>query len=323
MTILFVGSSPTDLGGATVSNTTTNARDPNFTPIGSEIYFDADNTGQGFTISHEMPSTKTAWYHFLFNTTQKTQYGTNQDGYWFRIFSGTVEIARVDCFNNTWTLKGGSATSPVFTPFGSNVDITYDVKVTCTGTNVTVEIYQNTVLTVSISYASTVDAPVSIVFDHYDMVWATNANYYRYSEFIITDGVPTLGWRLATLQPNIAGTYNQWDGIPENLRDAQDGQSISTVAANQKESWTLSNYLGPVTASGVYALVNKTIANVGNAGPTQIAPFIRHAGVDVENTPFIPTPGGDLEILYNNPQTGLTWNTADLATLEIGVKSIA
>lgn len=102
-----------------------------------------------------------------------------------------------------------------------------------------------------------------------------------------------------------------------------DGLGISTPTANLKESWTLSAYAGPATSSGVRAVVNKLLASAGASGPTQMTPFIRHAATDVDGAVFTPDGKIHMEVMDTNPQTTLGWDTADLAALEVGVKSTA
>jgi len=324
MTILFVGSSPDDLGGATQPNTTTNGRDSNYTPVGSVVVGDFDESGDGFTISHERSVSTVTWYHFLFNTDQNTSYSGFADGYWFRIFSGNTEIGRLDVQDNNWTLQGGGISSTYITPFSTGVDITYDVKVTTNGTTVTLELYQNSVFVVSVSYSSSVTAPNAIVFEHFDVVWNSSPRSYHYSEIIVTDNESTLNWRLATLEPGADGTHTAWLGGFADMITSNDGLGITSNTPAQKESWTLVPYSGPATSSAVRAVVNKFYASKGMTGPTQLTPFIRHAAIDVEGDTF-PITGGKpiVEVLDNNPQTAAPWNTADFAALQIGVKSTA
>ena len=52
MAILFVGSSPEDLGGITYANTLTKGRDPDYTPTGSTVSGAFNGSGGGFTINH-------------------------------------------------------------------------------------------------------------------------------------------------------------------------------------------------------------------------------------------------------------------------------
>ena len=322
MAILFVGSTPSDLGGITTNNTNSPGRDPNFTPLGSRLDGDFDEEGGGFSIITEPPTSNIVWYHFIFETNQDTSYNYI-DGHWFTIYSGSTIVARADVRDSDWSLTGGGATSANFFPFTPNVQTTYDIKVECDGTNVTVTMYMGGVVAATLTYASTVSPPNHLSFDHFDMVWNTSDRTYYYSECIVTDNEATIGWRLATLTPGAAATYSDWDGTPANLVTFGDGLGIASNVAGQKESWNLSTYLGPASTGNVRAVVNKMIASAGLSGPTQITPFVRHAATDADGTTF--TPNGELyvEVLDTNPQTGLGWDTADFATLEIGVKSTA
>jgi len=233
-------------------------------------------------------------------------------------------ICRLDLLNGDYYLSGGGSPSTTFAPFAINVDITYDIKVVCDGVNVLVELYQNGVLQIYITYASSIGTPDRLAFEHYDMVWNTGAKSYYYSEVIVTDNEPTIGWRLATLDPAADGANTAWVGDYTDIQDLQDGLSISSGVAGEKESWTLSAYSGPATTSGVRAVVNKFLGSTGATGPSQITPFIRHAATDVDGATY-PMVGGEpiLEVLDINPQTTLGWDTADFATLEVGVKSVA
>jgi hypothetical protein len=322
MAILFVGSSPSDLGGATINNTTANGRDAAFTPVGSRILFDADGSGAGFNIVFAEAASDTVWLHFLHsNDAYPTGTHSDGDGYWFRVVSGATEIARVDMQDSYYYLQGGGASRLIDTP-SYLVNQTYDMKIQCSGTVVTIELYRDGVLAASpITYTSAVAVPTLVIFDHFDLLAYSTAKNWYYSEVIITDNEPTLGWRLATLTPALDGNSTDWSGAVADIVADGDGLSINSVTATEKQSWTLSAYGGPATASGVRAVVNKFVASAGNTGPSQITPFVRHAATDVDGTPFTPDGSFVLEVFDNNPQTTLAWDTADLAALEVGVQA--
>ena len=190
------------------------------------------------------------------------------------------------------------------TPLASGADITYDVKVVTTGTNVTVEVYQGGVSAASITYASSLAAPDAISFDHYDITTVWNTYYYYYSECMVTDGESTISWRLASLAPSANGTHTDWSGAVADIIHYGDGLGISSSTAGQKESWTLSTYSGSATSSAVRAVVNKFYGSSADG-----------------STYLLTDPPLVMDVLDDNPQTTLGWNTGDLATLQIGVKS--
>jgi hypothetical protein len=322
MAIMFTGSTPQDLGGNTQEHTGTQARDANFTPVASKIYVDADDTGSSFILRLDSFATDTMWLHFLHSNDTGTDYNGFADGYWMRVFSDATEVCRIDSSNDAYYLQGGGQSTLITRPAFS-IDKTIDMKIVCDGVNVTVSLYYDGALEGEVTYASAVAMPTSVYFDHQDLVWNTTARNWYYSEFIITDGESTLGWRLATLTPNTQGTHTAWDGDVASVQSFGDGLMISSGTAGQKESWTLSAYGGPATNSAVRAVVNKILAAKGGGnGPSQVAPFIRHAGVDVSQAAFAPDGTYKSIILDNNPQTSLPWDTADLAALEVGVESI-
>ncbi len=320
MAILFVGSTVADFGGNTIPNTSTNARDPNFTPVGIQITADPDESGSAFNVITPSASGD-VWLHFYHKTDRFMAYGDRGDGYLWRWFSGGVEVGRLDLKNDEWFLEGGGQSIPV-TKLLTNINMTYDFKFTQDGTTVTISMYTNGVLEGSISYLSALGPVDQFNFDHYDLLWNSGLRTWYYSEVIITDDEPTLGWRLSTLTPNTNGNYNEWAGDVAGVQGVADGQSISSDTPNERQSWTLSTYGGPATSSGVRAVVNKIIASDGaGSGPSNITPFTRHGSTDHDGTAYSPDGLAKMVILDDDPDTGLTWDTADLATLEVGVKS--
>lgn len=319
--ILFVGSSPEDLGGICTENTTTNARDADFTTIGSRVDGDFDATFGTFSITFPAPSGD-LWMHFLHNTNSAGAYGGFGDGHWMIFWSGGTEVGRIDLNNDLWFLEGGGESTAV-SKQAYLVDTTYDFKCTRNGTTVTITMYINGIEEASISYASSVAAVDRVTFDHSDLIWNTSSRVWYYSEFIVTDGESTIGWRLAGLDPLADGAHTAWDGTVAGVQEFGDGQSISIDAVDIRQSWTLGTYAGPATASGVRAVVNKFTGAQGGSGsgPTTIVPFTRHTATDEDGTPFSPDGTSHMEVLDNDPNTAAPWDTSDLAAMQVGVKS--
>lgn len=327
MTILFVGSSPSDLGGSVQPNTTTNGRDPNFTPVGSSAYVPnaLADSGESFTI-HTAPSTD-YWLHFKVKT-GRFDSGVNADGYWIRFWDGNDLVAMYDLNNGIQRLVGdpdGVNTIKVISSLSNTTEYTIDFHISQSGGDVILDLYTGGILYDTLTWTpGSLPAGVDkVTFDHYDIDSSFDPPLdFYYSEVIVTDGEPTLGWRLSTLTPAADGNYTDWQGDYQSIEEANDGLQISTGYVNQKQSWTLSAYGGPASPTSVRALVNKIRGSKGATGPQTIIPFVRAGGTDYSSAGYNPDGADELVVLDNNPDTGLAWNPAtDLATLEIGVKS--
>jgi len=326
MAILFVGSRAIDLGGASFKNTTTNTFDSAYSSESAKITAPSNGGSNGFTVPHALAASNTTWYHFYVKTANYMTSSGN-DGYWFTIYNDAGdELARWDILNGQGFAKvtGDTIVEGTTLSLPENSFVIIDVKVVVDA-NITMEAYMNGALQSTATAANTAGklGPTSFVMQHEDMVYTSAGDEFYYSEFVVTDNEPTLNWRVATLVPAAQGTHNEWNGTYADIVTFGDGLSINSPTPNQKESWTLSVYGGPATTSGVRAVVNSFIGAIGSAGPTQITPFIRHAATDVDGTPFAPTGSLHTEVLENNPQTAAPWDTADFATLEVGVKSTA
>lgn len=328
MTILFVGSRAADFGGGTIKDTNATFFDSNYCSESALVQAIFNIGKAGFFVEHAEAVSGTVWYHFNVYTGSNMS-NANVDGYWFDLkdASGTLlgrynltdGVHRAQVYGDTTEESVGSML------LAEKTLQTIDVKFTA-GANLEMSVYLNGVLQMTATAANTggLSAPRQINFDHEDMVFSatdTNLRFY-YSEFIITDNESTVGWHLATLTPNANGNYTNWDGGFADIQDVNDGLAISVQTANQRQSWTLSSYGGPATTSAVRAVINSFNGNAGagGTGPQNIAPFIRHASTDVDGSNL--TLGQTNMVEYTvNPQTSLAWDTADLATLEVGVIS--
>jgi hypothetical protein len=103
--------------------------------------------------------------------------------------------------------------------------------------------------------------------------------------------------------------------------EAGDGQSISTSVVGNRESWDISPYNGPAVSVSIRAVVNKYRGNKGVTGPQNVTPYTRHGATIEDGTPYSPDGTDHLAVLDNNPDTGVPWEPADLATLQVGVKA--
>ncbi len=328
MAILFVGSRAADLGGGTIQDTNSNFYDSNYCSESAEVEAIFIGGASGFSIAHDEPVSGTVWYHFNVYTGSYMA-SSNVDGYWFDLVdaSGTL-LGRYNCTDGIHRAQvyGDTTEESVDAMLLAEKTLqTIDVKFTA-GANLEMSVYLNGTLQMTATAANTggLSAPRRINFDHDDFVHSASSHNLKfyYSEFIITDNESTIGWHLATLLPAADGNYNNWNGGFADIQAVNDGLALSVQTTNQRQSWTLSSYGGPASTSAVRAVINSFNGNAGagGTGPQNIAPFIRHASTDVDGSNL--TLGQNVLIEYTvNPQTSLAWDTADLATLEVGVIS--
>ncbi|AMO44113.1 hypothetical protein vBRpoSV10_54 [Ruegeria phage vB_RpoS-V10] len=320
MTILFVGNTPEDVGGVTVSTTATTERDALYNTSAISAQVGPYSTPLGI----QLPTTSAdMWLHFRQYFTVG-MVGGSADGEVLSIYAaGGNKIATIDLLDGTWIpiVYGATTVTGAAMAMGAGV-LTLDIHLEVS-TNITLTFYVGGVLMTTATAAVGAAGPASrIVWSNEDTSSGFENTYY--SEFIVTDGESTIGWRLATLAPDADGTHTAWVGDYAALTTAQDGSTISAATAGLRESWNLGPYNGPVMASGVRAVVSKLFAQKGQTGPQHIVPFTRIGGVDYDLSAITPTPLAPIMGIWDNdPSTGVTWNTAALAAIEMGVKSEA
>lgn len=142
-----------------------------------------------------------------------------------------------------------------------------------------------------------------------------------FSEFLVADG-DTRNGRLNLLRPLAAGAYEQWNGSLGVLADDDTTTGLTTIAAGQRQTMTLTPYTGAENISNLVAVSSTTR---GQNSPTQLSHTVRLSTVDYDGPP-IPI-GYPLEYHVTdfkvNPATSLPWTASDLTNIETGFISIA
>ena len=147
----------------------------------------------------------------------------------------------------------------------------------------------------------------------------------RYFSQIVADTTPTIGYRLASVHPNGAGSDSAWTGTYLNIDETSldDADFVNSATANQVSTYTLSS----VTLTG-YSVQDVTVSfrsKCGGSGPQNIEAVLRSAGTnyfssnlaqDVGYAPYQNTWSTD-------PATSADWVLASISSLQAGVKSIA
>lgn len=145
-----------------------------------------------------------------------------------------------------------------------------------------------------------------------------------YQDFIVTDGIPTVGMELAFMAPDAAGNYSAMTGDYTAIDDLGYSEVDALVATTggERESWSLANVTIP-SVNHIYAVANNPMAKI-DTGVTDFNTFTRIASIDYDEANLsVPsgTPKHFSDILLTNPNTALPWTQSDLDSLEVGIRS--
>lgn len=333
MSILFVASSAAEVGGNTTAFNSGNLPSTNYTApfdpdystecIGAQL--DQTDPSGVFSITTPAPSGD---YWMRFRTQWSNVSGvSNLDGNWLNIYDANGDrLGYLDFYNGgvrVFVNGDSNAWGPYgFTPSAYAVHF-FDLKVSV-GADITIEFYVDGALASSATAANTdgKGPPVQVLFDHDDMYYtsASPVSWLMYSEFIVTDGEPTIGMRLASLDIDAAGAHSGLSGSVSDLLDANDGAAMVGDADGEKSSWTLTAYNGPATPASVRAVCTKLTASKGITGPQNLQHLLRIGTTDYNSPNRSPRPEGDLYVWDNNPATAAAWDTADFTGMEQGVE---
>lgn len=324
MTILAVSNLSMDWGGGTSDTTSTLERDPAYSPTGLTTLSENPMAMEPWPVP-----VGDLWFHFRWRTGNIIS-SSGSDGYVMSFYNASNSlVARLDIANGDLfaAVYGDSTvTSPTFSIANSS-NYTFDIRVSV-GANITMDVYSGgggfPIMSATVANVGAKTAPVRAVLDLNDIVTSGPETQY-FSEFIVTDSEDTRNWRLATLEPNTNGNYDQWLGDVNELGDSDSATLVSTDAGAQRQSWNPTAYGGPVSPSSIRAVIGKSVCARGLAGsPSQITQFLRIAATDYDGASQGFSAGEQkaiYEVWDNNPNTALPWATADLATVEMGLLS--
>lgn len=326
MAILFVGNTPADVGllPGTVSVAAA-GRDAAYSP--SSVLCDYVNP----TVAIPVNGGTSFWVHWreMMNTASNGA-GTGQIPVFRCLDGGGATICDIlkgvndhDCLLRVF---GSATVSGAEYIFSTDVAYTHDLKITVgpSAGTIVVEWYINGVLwsSVTATNSGTVKTqPRTFSFDRGSSLpgAALGANY---SEFIVAVDEPTIGLRLATLQPTSAGDLTAWTGTVASLADSDGATGIQSIAAGQRFTSILSAYAGPSSPAGIRAVILKALAAESGLAPQQIDQIFRIATTNYDGSLVTPVPGVPLyREAVNDPNTGLPWHPAALAALQVGFRS--
>ncbi len=199
-----------------------------------------------------------------------------------------------------------------------------DVKI-AVGADITIAFYVDGVLQSSATAANTAGKgrPVRCVWKNYGLFDFYNPATCYYAHIAVLDGVSTIGRRFARRRPDLVATYDAFSGGVDAVKDGDIATRAASDIAGQRLSFSLAGPMGPPGASAIAGVHVKQLAQLGTAGPTGIAGFLRIGGVDHDASPGTPSPDMPSPLYSTwevNPADSSPWTTAALPT-EAGIVS--
>ena len=199
-----------------------------------------------------------------------------------------------------------------------------DVRVSV-GAAITIDFHVDGVLQSTATAANTggKGKPVQIVFANTGLHGTSASRTWYYAHLAVLDGVSTIGRRFVRRTPHAIASFNQMAGSIDALKDGDITTRVSSDAAGQRMSFSLTGPTGPASVSAIAGVHVKQIAQAGTDGPEASAGFLRIAGVNHDATPvtvptLMPTP------VYStwavNPVDDSAWTSVTLPS-EVGILS--
>lgn len=315
-------------GGNKVSDMTQNAgcEDQVVTGIHDPLYvmnsIRATTDDGFFAAAHKLSAQPEVWFHFRtvrgsgqgpYGTTAAVEIKDDNNKVIFRL---TRVSAIVDTYN-TWIYGAATLQNP--TVISLSAKSQFDIGIQITATHIVATIYVNKVFhsTFTTTKGTSVGAKRIEIYPR-RWIYASGATN-GISEVIIATTL-TVDLRLANLKVASQGFHAGMEGDVMNLNDPLSALGLISDLAGERQSWLPTAYGGP--ADGVAAIIGNVIANRVGGNPSHLAQFLRIGGADYD--------GSDQEVEQNTifqqiwerkPSNNLPWTTADLALIELGVKS--
>lgn len=330
MAVLFVGNTPADLAlPASVIDTATTGRDTAYSPYSLRC------SGHTPVINIPANGGTTFWFHF------RAHFNNVSNG------SGTASTSTILCYDangniifdliknvNTYQsylrLYASSLLNRSAQPFFLLNNITYffdfEITVPASGGTMTARWYVNGALVNEIigTNSGTVKTQPRQLVNNASLFLSNGSTGINMSEFIVTVDEPTLGMRLATLDPTSAGADAAWGGTLASLTDNDTGTGIVSLNPNERFSAIYSAYAGPSSPAGIRGLYLKAHPGLIAGGPTRLDQPVRISSAYYDGTAETVVSGEPLmRELTVNPATSAPWTPAAFAALEAGVRSAA
>ena len=327
--ILHLGHQETDLSGVAGRISTDAAGfDPAYDVNAVKI---SANNGSSVPFSATWTEpTGDVWIGFRFRAPSINAHIIAQDGIFLEFYDaanrqvGQVRTERDD--EKYHAMAMGDTNVDGASSFVAATNQTYwiDVKI-AVGANITVEFYVDGVMHSSATAANTgaKGRPVRCVWRNLYLFDFYNPATWYYAHIAVLDGVSTIGRRFARRTPDLVATYDAFSGGVDAVKDGDIATRAASDIAGQRMSFSLAGPTGPVGASVIAGVHVKQLAQLGTAGPTGIAGFLRIGGVDYDASPGTPSPDMASPVYSTwdvNPADSTPWTTAALPT-EAGIIS--
>lgn len=216
---------------------------------------------------------------------------------------------------------GGELEGTTSFPININQMNSIDVRYEVTATEINMKLYTNSGLAASLTYAGT-HTWGQLAYFTLGASYADVSEFMQVSEIMVADG-DTRNARLNLLRPTATGGESDWVGLATALSDDDPSSGMTSIAAEERQTLTLSAYTG---ADNISALVIATQSVAGANGPQNLRHTVRMSTVNYDGPDDLPLGdilGYAITDFQINPATSLPWVGSDMATLEMGFISKA
>lgn len=313
------------------SNTTTAAGEFDATrvPYGLKLKYNELITSPDFLT---VAAGNTTWIHFRMFT-DSVEYSDAVaprfvmvfDANGDKLFEATKQGGTFDHICDIFLYDGvGTANSSMSSQFTDNAVNGVDFEYFNDGSSSYVKMYANggLVATVNLGNTNNRGKPTSLVIGGAMVEDDQTTKFMVVSEIMISDS-DTRNGRLNLLRAVTEGGETDWVGLAPSLSDDDPTTGLTTITAEERESLTLTAYVG---AANISSVVVVTQAFAGANAPQNIRHTVRMEGANYDGAadiPLTPTLSYGLTHFEINPSTSLPWVEGDLPTLEIGFISKA
>lgn len=328
--ILHLGHQPTDISGISgLLSTDTEAFDATLDVNGIKFRGNRDLTGI-FAVTFPAP-VGDMWLGFRYVPPSSNADNIIRSGANFLevLDADNVKIAQVRPDNNTnryhASAHGDTSVEGSSSYIASSGQPQWvDLRV-AVGADIIVEFFVDGVLHSTATAANTgaKGKPVKVVFANSKLHDTNNQRSWYYAHIAVLDGVSTIGRRFVRRVPNAIATFNEMVGSIDALGDSDIATRVTSSAAGQRMSFSLTGPTGPASVSAIAGLHLKQIAQGGTVGPDATAGFLRMGGVNHDAAP-VTVPSLAPQAVYSswavNPADASPWSDLTLPS-EVGVLS--